>query len=197
MLRFAALHLDDRDLAELRLEHAAVRIAGWLDGWGLGWARFDATGGHGWGWDGVLPGERSELRLVPDRRTAVVVLTNAEHGRPLIRAVLAELLPGLTSPYVARAAVAPSTLPLEPYAGRYAWPDLALQVEAAGDHLLVTDAEQKRRPASPLGDGVFLLDPEDPDNPTLTFGGYDERGRPQVLYRMLWGFPRVSEAPED
>ena len=48
--------------------HAEVSIHGWLDSWCLGWAWFDWQDGRVWGWDGVVTGERSVLRMVPDRR---------------------------------------------------------------------------------------------------------------------------------
>ena len=55
LVRFAALHLRDPTLASLRRPQAAPRIHSWLDGWGLGWACFDWTGGRVWGWDDVPP----------------------------------------------------------------------------------------------------------------------------------------------
>jgi hypothetical protein len=39
--------------------------------------------------------------------------------------------------------------------------------------------------ARPVDEQTFLLDPTDPDNPTVTF--WDD-----ALYVMLWGVPRVS-----
>ena len=66
LLRFAALHLEDPSLAALRAVHADVSIYGWLDSWCLGWARFDWEGGRVWGWDGLVNGERSVLRIVPE-----------------------------------------------------------------------------------------------------------------------------------
>ena len=68
LLRFAGMHLEDPSLAPLRAVHAEVSIYGWLDSWCLGWARFDWEGGPVWGWDGLINGERSVLRIVP--RTA-------------------------------------------------------------------------------------------------------------------------------
>jgi CubicO group peptidase (beta-lactamase class C family) len=68
LLWFAALHLQDPPLAWLRAVHAEVPIYGWLDAWCLGWARFDWNGGRVWGWDGLVNGERSVLRLVPGTR---------------------------------------------------------------------------------------------------------------------------------
>ena len=50
----------------MRDVHAEVSIYGWLDAWCLGWARFDWEGGRAWGWDGLVTGERSVLRIVPD-----------------------------------------------------------------------------------------------------------------------------------
>jgi hypothetical protein len=45
--------------------------------------------------------------------------------------------------------------------------------------------------ALPLDDRTFLVDADDPDNPTMTFGGFDTGGRPAVLDEMLWGLPRA------
>ena len=43
----------------------------------------------------------------------------------------------------------------------------------------------------PLDDRTFVVDAADPDTPTVTFGAFDDEGRPDVLYEMLWGLPRV------
>lgn len=45
--------------------------------------------------------------------------------------------------------------------------------------------------AFPINQRTFLVDAADPDTPTVTFGAFDEAGRPGVLYQMLWGLPRV------
>jgi hypothetical protein len=45
--------------------------------------------------------------------------------------------------------------------------------------------------ALPIDDRTFLVDAAGEDWPTLTFGGFDEAGRPGVLYRTLWGLPRT------
>ena len=58
------MHLQDPSLASLRAVHAQFSIYGWLDAWCLGWARFDWEGGAVWGWDGLVNGERSVLRIV-------------------------------------------------------------------------------------------------------------------------------------
>jgi CubicO group peptidase (beta-lactamase class C family) len=75
LLRFAALHLAEPSLAGLRAVHAEVPIYGWLDAWCLGWAQFSWDGGTVWGWDGLINGERSVLRLVPGQQGAIVLIT--------------------------------------------------------------------------------------------------------------------------
>jgi CubicO group peptidase (beta-lactamase class C family) len=194
LLRFAELHLTSPDLAPLRDVHAPVSISGWLDAWCLGWARFAWEGGAAWGWDGVVDGQRSVLRLLPADRVAVAVLTNGSNGRALHRTLLAEMVPRVSG-------LRPSSTPLTPspgaagdlarFAGTYAWPDQRTTVAVRSDGLILTtdDGEAEARPV----DGrTFLVDPADPDTPTVTFGGFDRDGVPSVLYDMVWGLPRVT-----
>ena len=192
LLRFAAAHLDDPALAALRETHAEIRIHGWLDAWCLGCARFDWDGGPVWGWDGLVSGQRAVLRLFPEQRAAVAVLTNGSTGRAMCRSLFGELMPSLIG-------VSPPPLNLEPtpragdltrFAGIYAWPDRMWTVEAPGPALAM-DGDGHTYEALPIGDRTFLVDPEDPDNPTVTFGAFDDAGRPGVLYVMLWGLPRI------
>jgi CubicO group peptidase (beta-lactamase class C family) len=194
LLRFAGLHLDDPVLAMLRAPHAEVRIYGWLDAWCLGWAQFDWDGGPVWGWDGVIRGQRAILRIVPERRGAIVLLSNCGTGRALYRS----LFPGLMETWFG---VRMPSLRLEPapggvagdlsrFAGVYAWPDMSSEVRAT-DTRLVIEGEAGPVEAFPIEDGVFVVDAHDPDTPTVTFGAFDDRGRPHVLYQMLWGLPRV------
>ena len=46
--------------------------------------------------------------------------------------------------------------------------------------------------AMPIDGRAFLVDPCDPDGPTVKFGAFDSAGRPHVLYDVLWGLPRVG-----
>ena len=191
MLRFAALHLEDPSLAPLRSSHAEVRIHAWLDAWCLGWARFDWDGGPLWGWDGLIAGQRSVLRLLPEQRGAVVLMTNSGTGRALYRSLFAELLepvfgigmPSLQSSVTRRGG---RTVAL---GGVYAWPDRRWEVTAT-EAGLVLDGPRGTIEALPIDDSSFLVDATDPDNPTMTFGAFDTGGRPGVLYQMLWGLPR-------
>jgi CubicO group peptidase (beta-lactamase class C family) len=194
MLRFAALHLGDPALAVMRRAQPSPAIHGWFDGWGLGWARFDADRGPAWGWDSVLPGERAVLRLLPDQNAAVVVMTNSDRGRAFCRPLLHEIM---TSAF----GVTPPPLRLEPkpgsagdlarFAGVYAWPDRRVDVTAAGTHLVVS-SEEGDAAALPLDGRAFLADPADPDNPAITFDAFDAGGRPGAVYLMLWGLPRTG-----
>ncbi|HEY7264830.1 MAG TPA: serine hydrolase domain-containing protein, partial [Trebonia sp.] len=194
LLRFAAMHLHDPSLAGLRAVHAEVAIYGWLDAWCLGWARFDWDGGPVWGWDGLINGERSVLRIVPGQQAAVVLMTNSSTGRAMCRSLFAELLPslyGISVPPLRLDPVPGAAGDLSRFAGRYAWPDRQVEVTATADGLLIA-SEDGQTQALPLDERTFLTDPADPDNPTVTFGAFDAAGQPRVLYEMLWGLPRAG-----
>jgi CubicO group peptidase (beta-lactamase class C family) len=195
MLRFAALHLDDPSLATLRQPQPAPRIHGWFDGWCLGWGWFDWEGGRVWGWDSVLNGERAVLRLVPERRAAIVLMANGDTGRALYRSLFPELTHsvfGIGVPNLRLDAGPDAAGDLSRFAGVYAWPDRRVEVAESNTGLRIK-SEQGDTQALPLDERTFLVDATDPDNPTVTFDAFDAAGRPQVLYVMLWGLPRVDE----
>jgi hypothetical protein len=79
---------------------------------------------------------------------------------------------------------------LSRFAGVYAWPDMSMEVRAT-DTRLVIEGERGPVEAFPIEDRVFLVDARNPDTPTVTFGAFDDGGRPHALYQMLWGLPRV------
>jgi CubicO group peptidase (beta-lactamase class C family) len=194
MLRFAARHLDDPVLATLRCPQPAPRIHAWLDGWCLGWARFDWEGSPVWGWDSLLPGERTVLRLVPEQRAAVVLLTNSGTGRSLYRSLFPELMQSLFGVRVPPLRIdgrAGAAGDLSRFVGVFAWPDLRIDVTAAETSLLIR-SDRGETEALPLDERTFVVDSMDPDNPTVTFGALDAAGRPRVLYDMLWGLPRLD-----
>ena len=194
LLGLARIHLEDPSLAELRTVHSDVAIHGWLDGWGLGWARFDCGGEEAWGWDGVVSGERAVVRLYPQQRTAVALLTNADTGRNLYRSLFADLLPlliGVRFPPLRLEPVRNAAGDLHRFAGVYGWPDREVEVTATMDGLRIKRAERSLV-AAPVDGRAFITDRTDPDSPTVTFGDFDGLGRPQVLYEMLWGLPRIA-----
>ncbi|MGH8835876.1 MAG: serine hydrolase domain-containing protein [Actinomycetes bacterium] len=194
LLRFAGLHVNDPSLAVLHAVQAEVSIYGWLESWCLGWARFGWPGGQVWGWDSVVNGERSTMRFVPELRAAVVLMTNGSTGRAMYRSLFAVLMESLFEislpPLVLDAAPDPAS-DLSRFAGVYAWPDQRVEVTATERGLVIKD-EQGETEALPLDERTFVVDPVDPDNPTVTFGAFDATGRPRVLYLMLWGLPRLD-----
>ncbi len=193
VLRFARLHVEDPSLAVLHAPHAEVRIHGWLDAWCLGWARFDWDGGPVWGWDGVISGQRAILRIVPERRGAVVLLTNGSTGRAMYRSLFADLMEawfGISVPALRLESSRGAAGDLSRFAGVYAWPDRRWEVTAT-DTGLVMEGEHTTIEALPVDERAFLVDAHDPDTPTVTFGAFDRSGRPGALYQMLWGLPRV------
>ena len=194
LLEFARVHLDDPSLAEVRTVHSDVVIHGWLDGWGLGLARFRWDGDEAWGWDGLVPGERAVVRLFPHQRSALVLLTNADTGRAMYRSLFADLLPellGIRVPPLRLEPVPDAAGDLSRFAGVYAWPDRRVEVTAVSDGLHIELPESSVN-AAPLDARTFVVDPADPDQPTVTFGRFDGSMRPQVLYDMLWGLPRIA-----
>jgi hypothetical protein len=175
--------------------HADVSVPGWLQGWGLGLARFDWSGTEVWGWDGVVNGQRSVMRLLPDRNGAVVVLGNGSAGRAMARSLLAEGSPAWFGVDVPRLRQEPSAdLPqeLSLYAGCYGWPDRRVDVTASHHALLVTE-DGSTKEAVPIDRTTFLVDRDDPDTPTIAFADFDEAGRPSVLYDMVWGLERLAD----
>jgi CubicO group peptidase (beta-lactamase class C family) len=195
LLRFAALHLEDPSLATLRAVHAEVSIYGWLDSWCLGWARFDWAGSRVWGWDGVINGERSVLRILPQQQAAVVLLTNGSTGRGLYRSLFTDVMQsefGLGVPPLSLDPSPGAAGDLSRFEGVYAWPDRRVEVTATGRGLLITYEDGETEALLPLDGRAFLVDAVDPDNPTVSFGAFDASGRPGVIYQMLWGLPRLD-----
>jgi CubicO group peptidase (beta-lactamase class C family) len=196
MLGFAALHLEDSSLAAMRDSQTDVRIHGWFDAWCHGWARFDWNGHPVWGWDGVISGERSFLRLLPEQEAAVVLMTNAGSGRALYRSLFPELLHACFGVRMPSLRLEPSPLAagdLSRYAGVYAWPDRRCEVKATNGSLLI-DSGDGPTEALAIDDRTFLVDAADPDNPTVTFGAFDAAGSPGALYLMLWALPRLHRS---
>ncbi len=152
VLRFASLHLEDSSLAALRAVQSEISIYGWLDSWCLGWARFDWEGGPVWGWDGVVPGERSVLRVVPEHQAAVVLMTNSSTGRAMYRSFFADLMQslfGIAIPPLRFDTSPAAAGDLSRFAGVYAWPDRQVEVTATPRGLLI-NSEDGGAAAHPL-----------------------------------------------
>jgi hypothetical protein len=112
----------------------------------------------------------------------------------LYRSLFTDLMPSLFGIAMPPLRLDPSTGAagdLSRYVGVHAWPDRQIEVAATARGLLIR-SEGAETEALPLHDGVFLIDPVEPDNPTVTFAEFDGAGRAHVLYSMLWGLPRVD-----
>ena len=192
LVRFAAAHVETPSFAALRHDSQEIGIHGWLDAWCLGFARFDWEGGPVWGWDGLISGQRSVLRLVPELRGAVVLLTNSARGRALYRSLLPAVMGawfGVRMPTLELRAFDCAAGDLSRFEGVYAWPDRHWDVTARASSLALT-SDDRTFDGLPIDERTFLIDADDPDTPTVTFAAFGDDGRPGVLYDMLWGLPR-------
>jgi hypothetical protein len=142
----------------------------------------------------MISGERSVLRLLPGHGAAVVLLANSDAGRALYRSLFADLMDmefGIEVKPL-RLEPAPEAVgDLSRFTGVYEWPDRRVRVTEAGDGLRI-GSEDGEATARPIDGRTFVVDAADPDTPTVTFAAFDAAGRPQVLYEMLWGLPRVD-----
>jgi hypothetical protein len=121
------------------------------------------------------------------------MLANSDNGRAMYRSLFAELMPtlcGVDVPPMTLTTDAGAGGDLSAFAGSYAWPDRRIEVTSAASFLELADDDGKVE-ARRVDEDIFLIDPSDPDTPTVTFGRLDSSGRPQSLYTMLWGLPRV------
>jgi hypothetical protein len=124
----------------------------------------------------------------------VVVLTNGSAGRALARSILAETVPAYFGVEVPPVRLDPSPdVPrrVTAYTGTFGWPDHRVDVAESARGLLLTE-DGITREAVPLDRRRFLIDRDDPDNPTITFDDFDRQGRPGVLYDMVWGLGRFT-----
>jgi hypothetical protein len=130
---------------------------------------------------------------VPDSGGAAVLLTNCGTGRALYRSIFPRVMEAWFGVHVPPLRLEPSegaAGDLSRFAGVYAWADRRWDVSAA-DSCLVLESDGRSVEGLPLDERTFLVDLGDPDTPTMTFGGFDDDGRPGVLYEMLWGLPRA------
>lgn len=139
LARFAIFHLGDGTAGETRLLRQSTlremqRVhwlnPDWQSGYGLG---FSITRQHNKtyiGHGGAVLGYRTLLRLCPAEDTAVIVLTNADDGDPLV--YVEKLFAWVVPPLLA--AIRPSPTPAQPdptwqqYVGKYrdAWGDMQI-----------------------------------------------------------------------
>ena len=134
-------------LMQSRLGPGATLGAEEIDGVGVNWLLRPVGGARAVAHGGDTAGQHTTFLLVPERRFALVVLTNADTGIPLAGEVEAWALHrflGLADPPPAPAPLPAAQLP--PYAGRYAMPGVELEV-GPGDGVLLVWQLQDGAPA--------------------------------------------------
>jgi CubicO group peptidase (beta-lactamase class C family) len=83
------------------------------------------------------------------------------------------------------------TLDFSKYTGTYAWPDRRVDISATPYGLRVK-TDDGETDALAINERTFVVDPADPDCPSITFDAFDFAGRPNVVYLMLWGLSRLT-----
>jgi len=147
----------------------------WQAGWGLGFRITRQNGktyiGHG----GAVPGYRTQVKLCPAERTAVIVLTNADDGEPVIYAdrALARVAPALSKAARPETQAAPPDPAWRRYTGRYRnmWRDWQVLL---------------------LADGLVCLDPSLPD-PAPCMGRLTPAGEHAFRLETADGFGQNGE----
>jgi CubicO group peptidase (beta-lactamase class C family) len=136
LLAFARMHIDggrarsgaqvlsEASVTAMQERQASLPATGEGDaGWGLGWMRFSWSGRHIVGHDGGTIGQNSSLRVLPDERFAVAVLTNTNFaGGMLANRVMRWLFGQVVDVETPERLKPPETPPqfdLAPYAGVY------------------------------------------------------------------------------
>jgi D-alanyl-D-alanine carboxypeptidase len=89
----------------------------WQAGWGLGFRIQRLNGKTSFGHGGSLPGYRTQLRIWPADKLAVIAMTNADDGDPM---TLSERAQQYVGPPIAKATAKDDTPAPEPDWGRYA-----------------------------------------------------------------------------
>lgn len=135
----------------------------WQAGWGLGFRIQRVSGKTSFGHGGSLPGYRTQLRMWPADKLAVIAMTNADDGDPLTMVERAQQYVG---PSVAKATARDDKRAPEPgwerYAGRFRnrWGDVQV--------LLVDD-------------GLLLIEPSLPDPLAMATRLYPIEGQPHTF----------------
>jgi CubicO group peptidase (beta-lactamase class C family) len=107
--------------------------------WGLGWSIFDWGGLTVVGHDGGTIGQVAFLRVVPDARVAIALLTNGGDPLALYRELFRELLADLAGVEMPADAVPPDpALPVDPsgYLGLYEREGASIRVLARGEGIV-------------------------------------------------------------
>lgn len=143
--------------------------------WALGMAVFDWGAGVV-GWDGVGPGTRTFLRVLPDHGVAVALLCSSDNGRAIYQTMLRDLFAERWSVRMAPERPEPADDPMVARSivdaagpGEFRCAESTMTITAAEDHLDLVWAGLGPDPvrARPVRPGVFVTD-ESTEFPILT-----------------------------
>lgn len=166
----------------------------WASHWGLGWMLFDWGGRRVIGHDGGTIGQASSVRILPDERVAVAVLTNSPGGNLLASRVMYWLfgqslgidVPPRPSPPEQR-----PEIDLEPYAGVYQRYGVETSVRLEGGALVCETVihgalspnapPPPAIPLLPVDSSLFLQREPSGVHTPVVFSGF-ERGRPRYMF---------------
>ncbi len=163
------------------------------DAMGLGWILADWDGERMIGHGGGTIGQQSFLHVLPDRRFAVVLLTNSTGGgflwRDLGRYVVSEFA-GVHMPELPKLPEVPPKVDLTKYVGEYrrlaiemdlTTEDGTLVAEVKGTGPLASLAPPQKGVGRPIDREVFLINISGADT-IAQFMDFDRNGRPRYLH---------------
>ncbi|WP_321491459.1 serine hydrolase domain-containing protein [uncultured Desulfobacter sp.] len=166
--------------------------------WGLGWAMIDYEKATVIGHDGTTFGQHAYFRTVPEKKFAVALLTNCDHGGKVYKELFPELFSQLLGVDMNAAAAPnpPAQIDLDRYIGRYETIAAGFDVFAEDGALFGTMTaktlpEEVSPPETyalaPADKDCFLMtclaDPENKDY--ISFLGNTEDGHPESLFLGL------------
>jgi CubicO group peptidase (beta-lactamase class C family) len=151
LLTFGRLHLDEGRAADgtqllspgsvKQMQEAQIDVPDPYtlgNQWGLGWILFSWDGHGGYGHDGSTIGQRAYLRVFPDARLAVCLLTNGGSSGSAFRALCREIAQdraGVTMPPLPAAPATPPAIDLSRYEGTFGRLNVDAELRRDGDVL--------------------------------------------------------------
>ncbi|MHB8342326.1 MAG: serine hydrolase, partial [Mycobacteriales bacterium] len=137
--------LSPSSVKTMQTRQVDIPVRGHRDGWGLGWSLGSVDGERLIGHGGGTLGHLSTLEVLPDRRLAVVVLTNAPGGVAVGQTLVGHVFDRLAGVRLVDpdAAAAVVEVDLRPYVGSYRSRATSIEVRLDGDRLTASVAVEK------------------------------------------------------
>jgi CubicO group peptidase (beta-lactamase class C family) len=211
LLTFAKLHLDDGVAADgtqllspasvKQMQEAQIEVPDrWTlgDRWGVGWILFDWDGHPGYGHDGSTIGQRAYLRVVPEARLAVTLLTNGGDSGTAFRKLCGEIVQeraGVTIPELPTAPESAPDIDVSLYEGTYSRLNVDMEIRREDEGLvaivrqsgpladaLPEERKEQRISLTPVDRTLFLVQsPELPSTMPMVFFDF-EGDRPKRFH---------------